>query len=131
MLVDFLKRKKRSVSLIPLIDVVFILLLFFMLSTSLQAERELQIHFSSDNAAQENAETRVIFLTSNRGTITLGDQRYNYFSSYDMGQLKRKLTGASVAIDIAPDVRVQPLVSLLDRLKLYGFNNVSLLEESG
>lgn len=131
MLIDFIPRKKRPVSLIPLIDVVFILLLFFMLSTSLQAERELQIHLSSDDVSQENAETQVVILISNTGTITLGDLRYNYFSPYDMAQLKRKLGGAGVAIDIAADVRVQSLISLLDRLKMYGFNNVSLLEASG
>ena len=131
MLIDFFQRKKRSVSLIPLIDVVFILLLFFMLSTSLLAERELQIHFSTGDIANANAETEVISLESNSGTIKLHGRRYNYLSVYDMGQLKRKLAGAPVAIDLEPDVRVQPLISLLDRLKLYGFNNVSLLDEPG
>ena len=115
--------------MVPLIDVVFILLLFFMLSTSLIRARELPVDFPTPDSGPSAQQIRTIRLESEDGSLTFEGVRY---VSPDAGALRRLVAQdprAPYALDTAPGVSTQALVALLDRLTLAGAQNISLMEE--
>ena len=120
-------RTKQELNVAPLIDVVFLLLIFFMLaSTFLKPEAiDLMLEGSSTggNAAEEMLNIEVVV----DGTIRLNGLRLS------MSQLKTELASRiqgdqtrPVTIKAAAEVPVQTLVSIMDRVRAAGTNNLRL-----
>lgn len=119
----FYTPRRRSVSLTALIDVVFILLMFFMLTSSFTRERQLEL--ASPVASNDIPATspRQLVL-QHSGELTL------------MDDTPIALTDNSISTDfthdqpliIRPvaDADVQAIVSAFARLKALGFNQLSL-----
>ena len=116
--------------MVPLIDVVFILLLFFMLSTSLIRAREIPVDFPTPDAEASTEQVRIIRLEDEDGSLTYDGLRYHSSDVEALHGLVAEDPRAPYAIDTAPGVSTQALVSLLDRLKLAGAENLSLMETS-
>ena len=125
-----IRRRKRAISMVPLIDVVFILLLFFMLSTSLIRAREIPVDFPTPDAGPSVQEVRVIRLESEEGAFSFEGRRYGALEDEALRSLVAEDPSAPYAIDTAPGVSTQALVTLLDRLKMAGAENLSLMGES-
>ncbi len=120
-------RTKQELNVAPLIDVVFLLLIFFMLaSTFLKPEAiDLMLEGSSTggNAAEEMLNIEVVV----DGTIRLNGLRLS------MPQLETELASRiqgdqtrPVTIKAAAEVPVQTLVSIMDRVRAAGTNNLRL-----
>tara|TARA_B100000470_G_C19558048_1_gene287873 strand:+ start:75 stop:476 length:402 start_codon:yes stop_codon:yes gene_type:complete len=121
------QRTKQELNVAPLIDVVFLLLIFFMLaSTFLKPEAiDLMLEGSSTggNAAEEMLNIEVVV----DGTIRLNGLRLS------MLQLETELISRiqgdqtrPVTIKAAAEVPVQTLVSIMDRVRAAGTNNLRL-----
>lgn len=122
------RRRRRAISMVPLIDVVFILLLFFMLSTSLVKAREIPVDFPNPDSDISALQLRIIRLENEDGTLSYDGLRYPSSDLEALRDLVAEDPLAPYAIDTAPGVSTQALVSLLDRLKLAGAENLSLME---
>ena len=120
-------RTKQELNVAPLIDVVFLLLIFFMLaSTFIKPEAiDLMLEGSSTggNAAEEMLNIEVVV----DGTIRLNGLRLS------MLQLETELISRiqgdqtrPVTIKAAAEVPVQTLVSIMDRVRAAGTNNLRL-----
>ena len=120
-------RSKQELNVAPLIDVVFLLLIFFMLaSTFIKPEAiDLMLEGSSTggNAAEEMLNIEVVV----DGTIRLNGLRLS------MPQLETELASRiqgdqtrPVTIKAAAEVPVQTLVSIMDRVRAAGTNNLRL-----
>lgn len=124
-------RRRHSIGLTPLIDVVFILLIFFMLATSLMDWRGIGLATGSA-PAQDNqpppAEVRLA-----------GDGRFYYqnaaYSLDDLAAaLKIRMQSEEISAAILrPDAEVTlgPTVRALDALAGAGVANLSLGETAG
>tara|TARA_B100000949_G_scaffold217109_1_gene214503 strand:- start:1079 stop:1480 length:402 start_codon:yes stop_codon:yes gene_type:complete len=121
------QRTKQELNVAPLIDVVFLLLIFFMLaSTFIKPEAiDLMLEGSSTggNAAEEMLNIEVVV----DGTIRLNGLRLS------MPQLEAELASRiqgdqtrPVTIKAAAEVPVQTLVSIMDRVRAAGTNNLRL-----
>ena len=121
------QRTKQELNVAPLIDVVFLLLIFFMLaSTFIKPEAiDLMLEGSSTggNAAEEMLNIEVVV----DGTIRLNGLRLS------MSQLETELASRiqgdqtrPVTIKAAAEVPVQTLVSIMDRVRAAGTNNLRL-----
>ncbi|MBD87411.1 MAG: hypothetical protein CMM34_04050 [Rhodospirillaceae bacterium] len=121
------QRTKQELNVAPLIDVVFLLLIFFMLaSTFIKPEAiDLMLEGSSTggNAAEEMLNIEVVV----DGTIRLNGLRLS------MPQLETELASRiqgdqtrPVTIKAAAEVPVQTLVSIMDRVRAAGTNNLRL-----
>ena len=121
------QRTKQELNVAPLIDVVFLLLIFFMLaSTFIKPEAiDLMLEGSSTggNAAEEMLNIEVVV----DGTIRLNGlrlsmpQRETELASRIQGDQTRPVT-----IKAAAEVPVQTLVSIMDRVRAAGTNNLRL-----
>lgn len=120
------RRRGLQVSLTPLIDVVFILLLFFLLSSTFTQWRELNVTAPGQNVSNEPNILLKMHLIGSQGEIRVDGA--HYFSA-DAAVL-RKLVAAHpdtvFAIDADDGLTAQAMITLADRLQQAGAQQVSL-----
>ena len=95
-----------SINLTPLIDIVFLLLIFFMVSTTFQRETELEIALpeASTEAPSEPAVSALILEIDATGAYRLSTKqsgKRSDFASVNIEQLSEKLKGLSAKNDTA------------------------------
>jgi len=124
-------RRPLRVSLTPLIDVVFILLLFFMLSSSFVRFQQIEFSSSADDESSVSAapdESHRVLLHAD-GEVSVNEQRFNVDDPALSEQLKQWLEKAvTVTVTAEADASVQRLVSLLDHLRQQGITQLDLSE---
>lgn len=121
---------RRRVNLTPLIDVVFILLMFFMLASDLQQWRALTLNVPATRVTTTPANEEALRLRINaNGEILLGDA---VLSLDDLAaRLRSILMGnpeQTVVVQPHGDVPVQILVDVFDRLTASGVQKLTLGE---
>lgn len=117
---------RKSVSLVPLIDIVFILLLFFLLTTAVVKDRQLSMNSQVLDTAKQ-VDTVYVLLETEAGVISNGS---NKISSSDTQELSIWLRSigfeSSYVIDVLPEVSTQAMISLLDRMRDAGATNLTI-----
>jgi len=121
-------RRKHKISLTPLIDVVFILLVFFMLASSLTDWREVTVATGvSSEPSDDEPPARISVLPD--GALLFEDQRY---AAAELAEqlMQRQRAGeiSGVVVSPAPDTRLEPTVAALDSLAGAGLTAVALGE---
>lgn len=113
-------RRALNLPLIPLIDVVFILIIFFMLTTSFMRIESLELMLPSVGKAASKKEVTHIFVKEN-GEIILGRR------DVDPEELSEALLrifagdpAASVMLLSEDGVTMQQLVAVMDRVSAAG-----------
>lgn len=117
------RRKSRTISLTALIDVVFILLMFFMLTSSFN--RFGFFEFQTQGAAGGGAgEAQVLMLLADGQLMNRATASSSAMSDESLLQQ----FDASRALSILParDVDVQTMVQSIERLNQIGFSQVTL-----
>lgn len=118
--------RARRIALTPLIDVVFILLLFFMLSSSFSREQQIGFATAQSASGPANSEPRRLILTRD-GDLRLGERRLPPDSAALAAQLAAwRQADALVTLSAEAEVPVQALVSTLDRLTAAGLSRLQL-----
>lgn len=124
------RRKRGLVSLTPLIDVVFILLFFFMLATSYKHWRAVELRLAVaapvPAAARSVAlEVRVLpdgSLLSDGERVTLPELRTRVVQQLQIQP------GRVLLLDASPEVELQRIVSLMDVLHAAGATHIAFLK---
>lgn len=120
---DFRSRRNR-ISLTPLIDVVFILLMFFMLTSSFTREKQWQLNAPvSAEAAQEGNEIERLVL-ANSGALVRADDMGVALSDTELGLLALK--GLPVVLQPKTEADVQTIVTAMTRLRKLGVERLAL-----
>ncbi|KKN05858.1 hypothetical protein LCGC14_1083040, partial [marine sediment metagenome] len=117
MLLEIAPRKRRNlISLTPLIDVVFILLLFFMLSSSFIRWHQINLQSASESQSQ-TPDLRILKIESNEGQLSFNGTRL--FMNDDAGIQKfvAENKQATFVITVIEGIKIQVMVDLLDQLK--------------
>ena len=126
-------RRRSVISLTPLIDVVFILLLFFMLASNFSQERSVTLIAEPERVQQTQSsslEASRIYLRAS-GVYALDGISLTEGSL--LSELKSR--GAvnashSVVVSVSNDVDVQTLLTLIAQIKQTGVDNV-VMDASG
>ena len=120
---------KRKVSLTPLIDVVFILLLFFMLASSFIEWREIDLNVAGNKSVgQQNHQPLVVRVT--HGGLTLKGESLS--SQAFLAKIKELLNENSelvVVLQPQASVPLQQIVTLLDQIREQGVKSVSFARD--
>ncbi len=121
-------KRRKALSLTPLIDVVFILLLFFMLTSSFIKwhNMELAVSKPSTSTVQSSDQPPLLFTLDETGELSLRGQVYNETDNAALAQLIEENADASVILLTTDQVNVQQIISTIDRLKRLGAESVSL-----
>jgi biopolymer transport protein ExbD len=121
---------RRRVNLTPLIDVVFILLMFFMLTSDLQQWRAMQLNVPAAQISTATSREPALLVRINAdGKITLDG------SVLTLDSLETRLRAVvadnpeqGVVVRPHPDVSVQRMVHIFDRLTASGVRKLTLSE---
>ena len=125
--------KQPDLMIIPMIDIMFFLLVFFMLSTMYMVDLKtipLKLPKASHAAAETNANFAVSIKSD--GSLWLEDQTVELNSLVKQAQLEQK-NNPSFAVIIRADEAVDygKVVTVLDRLKGAGVQKFGLATEAG
>lgn len=122
-------RRRPLISLTPLIDVVFILLVFFMLSSSFLDWRSIVLDAPSKAAAGTSVEGAMLVEIRRDGLRLSG-------KALPLGEIARRV---AARLEAKPDQRIlvkpssgvslQEAVQVLDRLAAVGTTNLSLIRD--
>jgi biopolymer transport protein ExbD len=114
----------------PLVDVVFLLLLFFMLTSQLIREPAIKVNLPGSRTAQtQHEQIKTISITKN-GEVYFMDKRV------DIGNLQKAIAASvhdvgkdflRIKADREADVGI--LVNVIDEVKLAGITNFSIVTE--
>lgn len=128
MLLETYRRPKQLISLTPLIDVVFILLLFFMLSSTFNRTKEISVSASSRGQANQESKTVKVLITE-PGVVRIKGYEYPINSSALNTELQAYAkSGDKVYLASMSHIKVQEIIKMLDLAKTYGISNLSLSE---
>ncbi|MTI08718.1 ExbD/TolR family protein [Curvivirga aplysinae] len=122
------KRRKLMISLTPLIDVVFILLIFFMLASSFAKNHSLELNIPANGTA--NAKSDIIQDDKTRlkilgeGKIEINQTTY-VFSEISSILLKQK--NNRLLIEVGDQAIAQDMVQVMDLVSKLALEKVSLL----
>ncbi len=126
-------RKSKTIPLISLIDVVFQLLIYFMLTTSFTRSESLELSLpTSQDAAkmakQDDAQTVHIYLSNNGETFlerkSLGEEAL----SRELRSLVALNPDRGILLLSAAQVPVNVLVRVMDRIYTAGGKNVAVAD---
>ena len=118
---------ERLISLTPLIDVVFILLIFFMLASSFLDWRTVDFSVSSGVGAETSAQRAILVSLRSDGSVAVGSEPVATQTLRSV--LIEKLADDSerrVVIRSDPGVSLQRAVDTLDLVRSIGATNISL-----
>lgn len=120
-----LQKRRQAISLTPLIDVVFILLLFFMLSSSFVPWRQINVSMSTQTLTSNN-DIVSLEIVDNKGQFIFESRAYLMTDRTGLEALVARLPDSVFLIKAKSDVETGVLVALLDQLTLAGAKNVSI-----
>lgn len=128
---ELFRPRTRRISLTALIDVVFILLLFFMLTTSFQHWKQVELNVGSTaGAASSKQKNTVLLLTAQQGLIVPGSPiRFAHYRQLDSNALPQ-LNAGSVTLLPHDQNNMQLVINVLAHLSELGLN-ASLGESYG
>lgn len=126
-------RRKQLISLTPLIDVVFILLLFFMLTSTFVAWRTVDTPLSAPDeqpvVEQDQDKKPLIFqLKQNDGLVWLNDQAISLSDSDRIRDIVQQHLDQLFILQADDGVTLQSLMALADQLKLQGAQKLSIAD---
>ncbi len=129
---EFERRKRRHthIDVAPLVDVVFNLLLFFIITYNVTADSAIHVRLPESITAQTQAEESVVITLTREGNAFVGDSAV---AVEDIGQVvAQRLVGSrdpSVRIKADRDVPVGMLIQVVDAVKLAGCSAFSIITE--
>jgi biopolymer transport protein ExbD len=122
----FPARRRASISLTPLIDVVFILLVFFMLASSFLDWRAIDLR-APGRAASMTALEGALFVEVRKDGLRLGGLRVDLAALQDAAR-RRATDGKARAVVRADDgVTLQQTVAVLDALAAAGVADIAMV----
>ena len=119
------QKRRQAISLTPLIDVVFILLLFFMLSSSFIPWRQINVSMPTATSQSQTDVMRLEILDNN-GRFVSANKDFFMSDQAAVIALVTDNPDAVFLIKAKPEVETGILVGLLDQLTLAGAKNVSI-----
>ena len=122
---------KPEITMAPLIDIVFLLLIFFMVTTVFPENRGLVIEKPESEHSQPLVMKKMTFLVTDKGDIAFQDQKV---TAEDVQRLVREQleTAPDTAVLLRVDKRAttEVLIKVMDACKLGGAKQVGIATDA-
>jgi biopolymer transport protein ExbD len=131
---EFKRRRYNHsyLNIAPLVDVVFLLLLFFMLTSHLVEEPAVKVKLPASRTADSGTETVPTVLITKNGDLYFQDQK---ISIETLGQrIKESLSGTEdkrVRIKADRDVKLSVLIRVIDEIRFAGVRDFGIVTIKG
>lgn len=124
-------RRRSLISLTPLIDVVFILLVFFMLASSFLHWRSIELTPPAPVATGSGVVGSVLVDIGEGGIIVGGQILSLEALAARVGDYLAAKPDQKFVIRTGSGVALQPVVDILDRMTALGAMNISMVRQRG
>ncbi len=122
--------QETNVNLVPMIDVVFQLVLFFMVTSTFVLTPGIKLTLPESSSSEQVSMTRMVVSIISRNEIYLNQDRYQDMNGLDqglsrIGEEERKEI-KTVVIEGDSSVPYDLMIDVLDTLRQNGFRGISL-----
>ncbi len=121
------KREGIQVDMTPLIDMMFLLIIFFLIATSFQTYKKITVTLPGSETG-ENPEQEPFVVTINKeGNIVIDEEIYS-ISRFD-AYIKENITNLiskNIYINADRDVNYETIIKILDILRKNSLQSISL-----
>lgn len=121
--------RSAEINLAPLIDMIFILLIFFLVTTTFVSETGVTVNRPTAAVAENLAQDSVFIAVDGKGRIHMAGESVGLMSL--RARVRRLIHRKQVPVVIIPDraARASVIMDVLDECKLAGANSISLAAE--
>jgi biopolymer transport protein ExbD len=122
-------RQEATVNLIPLIDVLFVIIIFFMLASTFVIAPGINIQLPESSTASNVAMENLVISVISENEVYLTDKRYDISSLSDALSVYEKTASVdkrNAIIEGAKDIPYSLMIRVLDVLRANGFTGVNL-----
>ena len=118
-----------SINITPLIDIVFLLLVFFMLATSFIQKSTIEINLSSGKTVKiDNAKNTAVVILNKKGLIYLNNKLIKVTNiRNEINNIVEKNPKYRILIKSHKKVPVQKVIRLIEEVRLAGTDNIKLV----
>lgn len=121
------RRRSSGPLLTPLIDIIFLLCLFFVLNTSFRQERYIDVELPESDTSEDVQAEGIILTLRQDGSAALNGEETSWESVTNALRELSELTGArEVIIRGDENIPYGRAVEALDRVRLAGLESISL-----
>ena len=129
---SFYEREEReliSINITPLIDIVFLLLVFFMLATSFIQKSTIEVNLSSGKTIKiDNEKNTAIVILNKKGLIYLNNKLINVTNiRKEINNIVEKNPKYRILIKSHKKIPVQKVIRLIEEVRLAGTDNIKLV----
>lgn len=123
---------KKGIDLTPMMDIVFNLLIFFMIGATIMQTPQIEISLpKSTSAIGKEKNENIIITISKEGSIYVNEEAVNDIDGYlnNLAKVEGELA-KPVEIRSDEDVRTQVLISVIDSVKNAGFTKLGIATDT-
>lgn len=123
---------KKGIDLTPMMDIVFNLLIFFMIGATIMQTPQIEISLpKSTSAVGKEKNENIIITISKDGSIYVNEEAVNDIDGYlsNLAKVEGELA-KPVEIRSDEDVRTQVLISVIDSVKNAGFTRLGIATDT-
>ncbi len=121
------RRRSGGLLLTPLIDIIFLLCLFFVLNTSFRQERYLDVDLPESETSEDIQAVGIVLTLRQDGSTAIDGDEVSWESVTSLIRTKADESGAAeVIIRGDEEVSYGRAVAALDRVRLAGIESISL-----
>ena len=123
---------KKGIDLTPMMDIVFNLLIFFMIGATIMQTPQIEISLpKSTSAVGKEKNENIIITISKEGSIYVNEEAVNDIDGYlnNLAKVEGELD-KPVEIRSDEDVRTQVLISVIDSVKNAGFTKLGIATDT-
>jgi biopolymer transport protein ExbD len=129
-----MRNKKRisesdesAIDLTPMLDVVFIMLIFFIVTTSFVKEAGIDVNRPTAATAEKKEKASILIAINESGDIWLDKRKVDIRSvRANVERMRAESPEGSVVIQADKASKTGILVQVMDQVRLAGINNISL-----
>lgn len=123
---------EAEINLTPMLDVVFIMLIFFVVTTSFVKESGVEINRPSAQTAQRQAGANIFIAIRPNGEIWIDGRAVDVRAvRANIERLRVEFPDSQVVIQGDRAAQIGLLVKVMDQVRLAGISNVAIAAEGG
>ena len=125
------RRESLTLDMTPLVDVVFLLLIFFLVTSVFKKdELALMLNLPSSKEGSKVVDKKELIIELSKDKIAINKDILT-FEEVDVKLATVKDKERPIVVRIDKDVKYERIIKLFDLLEKYGLHNLQLVKESG
>ncbi len=121
------EEEEPGIDLTPLMDIVFIMLIFFIVTTSFVKESGVEVNRPTANTAERKERGNILIAITADGEVWIDKRRVDVRAvRANVERFKAENPEAAVVIQADRDSKNGLLVEVMDQVRLAGVSNISI-----